>query len=361
MAQFKSLLLFYKNFFLLFCFYFPFFVTSVHALSTPVSINLNVNKYNMPSQVWIYNGVYGGGPVSQPPEFANLNTLVCQSDTDPQFGACPSRATTTFLGGAGEVILKFCLEGTTTCKNLTLNTWRLDSGQTKTPPWIAVKSDYRNGVFFYYSINKNQLSLLSTGIWKARLVLSLVQWKPGPVALDGWVADISLNVIADAHPMIFFPKFISGKPVVSFDFSHAVNPVNAKVDLDMCLYDGGTKSSTVSISMNDDNSTGQYDFYMVRNGGSIDNDSDKIKYNVRVTQPITGEEVAMSNNHMPLIIYNADAQSAQQLVFIPGVGTVSCLPFKVKLLVRNLNISEKISGFYNDTLKILYTPATSSG
>lgn len=361
MALFKSFLFFYKKkFFLISAFISHFFVTATHAAAL-ININSNVNKYNMPSQVWVYNGIYGRGSISQPPEFANLNTLVCQSDTDPQFGACPSRATTTFLGGAGEVILKFCLEGTTTCKNLTLNAWRLNQDQTKTPPWIAVKSDNRYGAFFYYSINKNQLSLLSTGIWKARLVLNLVQWKPGPLVLDGWVADISLNVIADAHPMIFFPKFISGKPVVSFDFSHAVNPVNAKVDLDMCLYDGGTKSSSVSISMNDSHFTNQYDFYMVRNGGSINNDSEKIKYNVHVTQPITGQEIAMSNNYNTLIIYNADAQSAQQQVFIPGVGTVSCLPIKVKLLVPNLNISEKVSGFYNDILSIIYTPATSSG
>lgn len=112
---------------------FNFIAGPAHAHET-ASINTNIKTYNLPSQAWIYNGV-SGLKYAQSPEFGSINTLVYQSDTDSQFVACPSHATTSFQAGAGNVLLKFCLVGTETCRELTLSAWRLNGDRTQTPPW----------------------------------------------------------------------------------------------------------------------------------------------------------------------------------------------------------------------------------
>ncbi|NEK83924.1 MAG: hypothetical protein G3W58_22320 [Pantoea ananatis] len=350
-----------QNTLFLFIISFNFIVGPAHA-DEIASINLNINTYNLPSQVWIYNGT-SGLKYAQSPELGSLNTLVCQSDTDSQFGACPSHATTNFQAGAGNVLLKFCLAGTETCRELTLSAWRLNGDRTQTPPWVATKSNKSNAVIFYYSINKDQLSLLSTGIWKARLVSYLVQWKPGPVALTGWVADIKLNVITDAHPIIFFPDFTSGNPVISFSYSPVTNSVGRRKSLDMCLYDGGTKSGSVSLAAKGSSPTSNFLFSMLRSGGDKNNDSDNIRYSVLFNAPtISGfPPYSMTNNGIPFTINNANSKKFQRQVFIPGVGTVSCLPLKATLILQDTDFTKKNAGVYNDTLTVIYTPNTSSG
>ncbi|MBY6257784.1 hypothetical protein K3G69_14885 [Phytobacter diazotrophicus] len=330
-----------------------------------ISINVKYDLRGIPPEIWIWQGVRGGdGSQAQ-----DVNTLVCLSNTDSTYGACPITPSPNNNDPWVSIIpLKFCRDGTPTCQDLKLSVWRY-SKEGQISPWHTGHTEIGYPRFFY-EILQSQLRGLSVGTWSADLKLNLMQWNDGsPSTLNQWEARITLTVTDTGTQTIFFPAFPSGNAAVNLNLNNRPGTDNnttasGKSGLDMCLYDGGLSSNHISLIFTDEGKTapgrvsGQFSVY--RDSGDTSNAADRLDYMVQVLNPTTGNIDNVTNGN-EIRWSNTNARNIQRQVVLPGIpGGSLCVPAPITLITPSFSLAGKTAGHYAGKLHVIYSPTTST-
>ncbi|CAM4191557.1 CfaE/CblD family pilus tip adhesin [Serratia silvae] len=347
-------------------------------------MNVTLDRMGLPKELFIWNDVFGGSTdigvcttlitsdSCKDQDF--VNSLVCLPGNNELIGSCP---TSLFWPSSNKTAnARLTLRFTHTNGQ----TKDLDIRSIKTtgtwPSWIPDAPLYSGG--FSTSILSSELKKLSIpGIWRAQLIMMVKAWDDCSTAsTDGcpgnlrafWQADITLNVTDKSNQQIYLPAFPTSAPVINLNLNTRPGAgggktVSGSTSLDMCLYDGNDSASNrINLLLQDEGVTaagrpaGQFSIY--RRGGDKSKAGDRLDYQVSVINPTTGAAQRLANG-TEIIWSDTNKRNIQRQVILPGVSKPAlCVPAPLTLTTPAFSLSDKTSGDYTGTLRIIYMPST---
>jgi hypothetical protein len=341
-------------------------------------IKVTFDRGSLPTRLFIWDSVFGG---SSKPECNNtidcinvdaLNNLICYSENNAAYGACPTKLIWGSSVPANSLKLTFKHEGNTSV-TLDLTSIKVRAGFQYVASWKA--SNLQSGFSVYIpAAELNKLTL--PGRWQARLKMRVMAWDicdaylttgcAGIQRVD-WNADIMLDVTDLGRQLIYFPAFPNATPQVNLNLNNRPGAQNTTASgttsLDMCLYDGSNSSSNrISLLFQDEGASasgrpaGQFSVY--RQGADKNQASNRLDYQVSVINPTTGAVQNVSNGS-EIIWTNTNRRNIQRQVVLPGVqGVALCVPAPITLTTPTFRLADKTAGRYTGRLRIIYTPTT---
>ncbi|MFC0228840.1 CfaE/CblD family pilus tip adhesin [Serratia aquatilis] len=299
-----------------------------------------------------------------------MNSLICYSETDATYGACPTKLIWYSSVPANSLKLIFKHEGNT---RVTLNLTSEKNGTGAAASWRPAYLQYGFSVYIPSS-ELNKLNL--PGKWQASLKMRVKAWDNCDTQFTtgcngfqraDWNASIVLDVTDLGRQQIYFPAFSTATPQVSLNLNNRPGVKNVTASgttlLDMCLYDGSNSSSNrVSLLFQDEGANasgrpaGQFSVY--RQGADKNKAANRLDYQVSVINPTTGAAQRVSNGS-EIIWTNTDRRNIQRQVVLAGVpGVALCVPAPITLTTPAFRLTDKTAGRYTGTLRIIYTPTT---
>ncbi|MEX1841622.1 pilus assembly protein CblD [Enterobacter cloacae] len=329
----------------------------------------------------------------------------CLSDENPEYGACKSRASRPGVAGTTIIRLQLTerrsgmrtiveLEGmsgmyfsdediqtkctmTKPATNYNPSVFNLSS-----LPQINPKCQYlgRDGGWWTASGEGTYLTVkLSTGqqfpvggVWEGTLILKQGSYykSQGRVSDATWTAHLQFDVTDANHIDIYFPEFGTAAPLVPLNIhpTGGASPTPGGQDvtnLDMCLYDGfNVNSSKYEVLLEDGNHhtpagrpMGWFSVY--RDGGDENQPRDRIDYQVRMNNPETDAMMDVRNGE--LITWNAVNTHRVRPVRLPSISyPVLCAPTPLEFRVNKFATADKNAGQYHGTLRVTFTPTTTT-
>uniref|UniRef100_UPI0035C77A0C CfaE/CblD family pilus tip adhesin n=1 Tax=Serratia quinivorans TaxID=137545 RepID=UPI0035C77A0C len=304
------------------------------------------------------------------------NTWLCQSQSNSLEGACSTEAQWVYdIGKTTAITLTFTEQRSNLSTQLRLTAYvertRTDGNcamYTKvTPLYSAPHGICLDGSpSLYYSekvitayLPQTELAKLPVGgIWKARLVLNVMQWSPY-IKVATFSADITLDVTDKNNGAIYLPAFGSATPRV--DLNLRTQPlstapggeVSGQANIDMCLYDGyNSNSPWLKVALSDlQTVTGRPTdvFSLRRDGSSGTAAADRVDYRITLNynnQPQTvnnGQDITLASVNSALI----------RPVVLPGIAfPVICTPTPLTLNVLPFAKLSKAAGHFSGTLRV---------
>ena len=337
------------------------------------TLTVKYDRMSVPSSLQIWGNLSGGSDDTAKDKWVR-NTLVCQSTSDPTFGACNRTAPIWWQSGLSSdanITLKFTRDGASTSVNLTVVGLHNAVGGYcgSFPASSAFGCSPATSTAFTYTISQSELSKLTTpGVWRATLKQDLWQW--ASPYLNTWASNIVLTVTDLNNQQVYFPAFPYSTPRVDLNLNNRPGTskntaASGTASLDMCLYDGSNSSSNrVNMLFSDEGAgaTGRAAglFSVYRTGADKTQAANRIDYQVSVINPTTGAAQAISNG-TEITWTNTNQRNIQRQVVLPGVPGVSlCVPAPVRLITPAFNLADKAAGRYTGKLTIIYTPSTQS-
>lgn len=362
-----------------------FFTNTVMAAIPPSAQNtvldLSFDRASIPASVVIWDNLPSGYDEKEPSKWGR-NSLVCQSRTNAQYGACltfPVWIATSVR--PTKIKLDFTLAGTATVVPLMIEGRKLGCD----PVGSAEAFGPCSKASFTFSIPVAELKKLTrNGRWTATLKQNLMQWPYG-VSCTGdfsdpavgcsnatklyvWTANITFNVTDYGNQQIYLPAFPTSAPVINLNLNtrpgaRGGKTASGSTSLDMCLYDGNdSASSRISLLLQDEGATavdrpaGQFSLY--RRGGDKSKVGDRLDYQVSVIDPTTGVLQSIDNGK-EIVWSDTNRRNIQRLVMLPGVTTPAlCVPAPLTLTTPAFSLADKTAGDYTGRLRIIYTPTT---
>lgn len=347
--------------------------------------DIGFDRRGVPARIDIWYNAFGGSDAPENCPNTRVcsennsnaaNALVCLSDDNPQFGACPTLA---FWSGDIAASKRLTLEFTHNAgskKTLALNANRKTiSGRNA---WMSYATMINSTSGFYVNIPAAELAKLDqAGEWQAQLKMNVMGWVdcvekdtvgcPGPTRAE-WSANIMLRVTDTGTQQIYFPAFKHTNPRIDLRLSNRPGTGNntqasGSNTLDMCLYDGSNSTSNrISLLFEDegdrapDRVTGRFSIY--REGADREQAANRIDYQVSVIDPTTGSSQLVSNGR-EIIWTDTNRRNIQRQVVIPGLpGPLYCVPAPLTLTTPAFRLADKSVGHYTGNLRITYTPTT---
>ena len=337
------------------------------------TLTVKYDRMSVPSSLQIWGNLSGGSDDTAEDKWVR-NTLVCQSTSDPTFGACNRTAPIWWQSGLSSdanITLKFTRDGASTSVNLTVVGLHNAVGGYcgSFPASSAFGCSPATSTAFTYTISQSELSKLTTpGVWRATLKQDLWQW--ASPYLNTWASNIVLTVTDLNNQQVYFPAFPYSTPRVDLNLNNRPGTskntaASGTASLDMCLYDGSNSSSNrVNMLFSDEGAgaTGRAAglFSVYRTGADKTQAANRIDYQVSVINPTTGAAQAISNG-TEITWTNTNQRNIQRQVVLPGVPGVSlCVPAPIRLITPAFNLADKAAGRYTGKLTIIYTPSTQS-
>ncbi|MHA7845106.1 CfaE/CblD family pilus tip adhesin [Serratia sp. D1N4] len=301
-----------------------------------------------------------------------LNSLICYSENDATYGACPTKLIWYSNVPANSLKLIFKHESNA---RVTLNLSSIKE-RNSLASWRA--SATQRGFSVYIPASElNKLSL--PGRWQARLEMRVMAWSNCDTHLTtgcngfhraDWNANIVLDVTDLGRQQIYFPAFPNATPQVSLNLNNRPGVQNTTASgttsLDMCLYDGSNSSSNrLSLLFQDEGASasgrpaGQFSVY--RQGADKNQAANRLDYQVSVINPTTGAVQNVSNGS-EIIWTDTNRRNIQRQVVLPGgSGVALCVPAPITLTTPAFRLADKTAGRYTGSLRIIYTPTTQTG
>ncbi|GAB82855.1 hypothetical protein EB105725_36_00150 [Shimwellia blattae DSM 4481 = NBRC 105725] len=203
-----------------------------------------------------------------------------------------------------------------------------------------------------------QLPRFTGGIWKARLILNEMQWRPS-IQVATFTADITVDVTDKHNGAIYLPAFGRATPLV--DLNLRTKPlstapggeVSGGTVIDTCLYDGyNSNSPWLKVTLSDLlTSSGRAAdlFSVVKTGAANSQPLNRIDY--RVTLNYNGQPVKVENGKE--ITLTGVNRALIRPVALPGIPhPVICVPAPLTLDVLPFAKASKTAGRYQGTLRV---------
>ena len=340
-------------------------------------------------QSFINQKIYGGFDTDNPERWGG-NGWVCLSETDPTYGAC-----VTNMGNRPAprpTIIKLRLKERRSGITTLLNLRGLQSAFDDLPDHYNnanVAINYNKVMKTYYgeliagkfitvatgnSEDEHDPTLniidfiLIGGVWEG--VLKLQERDANNQKLATVILNVTFNITDTNHIDIYFPEFGTAAPLVPLNIhpTSGANPTPGGQDvtnLDMCLYDGfNVNSSKYEVLLEDGNHhtpagrpMGWFSVY--RDGGDENQPRDRIDYQVRMNNPETDAMMNVRNGE--LITWNAVNTHRVRPVRLPSISyPVLCAPTPLELRVNKFATADKNAGQYHGTLRVTFTPTTTT-
>ncbi|KAB8307650.1 phage tail protein [Rouxiella chamberiensis] len=354
------------------------------------SVAVTFDRMSVPAQLPIWTNENGGYDTNDAPKWGR-NTLVCQSRTSNQYGACPTFPVWLEATPAPYPVPVTFTESTTKqtlvlniylTKRRSLNNVVVASNLVPLNAFGGAVTPRGDGTDYSAYLPSAELSKFpSAGTWSATLKMSLMQWPAtctgnsqnvsvgctNATKLADWIATLAFNVTDYGNQQIYLPEF--GNAAANVDLGLKIFPggrgttnVTGSRSLDMCLYDGNNSDSNrVSLIFQDEGSaapsraTGLFSVY--RKGGDKSLAQDRLDYSVEVVNPLTkGRQVVQNGSE---IVWSGTNKGILRRVVLPGQrNSVLCVPAPMELVTPSFTLSSKTAGRYSGTLRIIYTPTT---
>lgn len=334
--------------------------------------------FNDTDPIYIDTSIPGAGDSDNPDRWG-LNGFVCLSATDTRYGACP--------------YLNIDKSGVRMGYTPVLATFKEKRSGISFVTTVYFTWQYRTIATFsgymYFSFNRSQTGIddkgnpgytkllkLATppdmfpfgGVWEGTLKIQERDSNNQPLALH--TVHVEVNAIDSNHIDIYFPEFGTAAPLVPLNIhpTGGASPTPGSQDvtnLDMCLYDGfNVNSSKYEVLLEDGNHhtpagrpMGLFSVY--RDGGDENQPRDRIDYQVRMNNPETDAMMDVRNGE--LITWNAVNTHRVRPVRLPSISyPVLCAPTPLEFRVNKFATADKNAGQYHGTLRVTFTPTTTT-
>lgn len=349
-------------------------------------INSDLNEIiSRPELVWDDSGGYD----TDNPGLWNGNVMVCLSESNTTYGACetniyngkPSAQPTSIYlklterrSGAIINVETYGYKGqyfenaADNCQDFghVFLGSKMNSVTTRN---CSSKKNKGYGFVIYSSIYSHVSDMFPfAGVWEGTLKLNELD-KNGSL-LATWTANLQYNITDANHIDIYFPEFGTAAPLVPLNIhpTGGASPTPGGQDvtnLDMCLYDGfNVNSSKYEVLLEDGNHhtpagrpMGWFSVY--RDGGDENQPRDRIDYQVRMNNPETDAMMDVRNGE--LITWNAVNTHRVRPVRLPAISyPVLCAPTPLEFRVNKFATADKNAGQYHGTLRVTFTPTTTT-
>lgn len=309
----------------------------------------------------------------------NVNGMVCGSESDTQYGACPTRLTETnrdfetypgTLGFGQNIKLRFTSVELGTTRDITLKSFYGNGCYRRYMTYYAV-CQANSPAGLSLGILAQELGGMPRGTWRGTLMIYQRNSEKSNVNLGTWRLDITLSVNDARGQQIYFPQYPNGLAQVNIPLqkhpgTYHTTTVSGDSWLDMCLYDGSNSSSSrISLLFQDEGAAaggrpaGQFSIYL--DGADKTQPGNRIDYILRVMNPITNRAQEISNGS-EIVWTGTNNSEIQRPVSLPGVpGTSLCVPAPIYLSVPSFRLADKAAGHFVGKLRIIYTPSTQTG
>lgn len=365
------------------------------ALLTPSGRNTSVavtfDRMSVPAQLPIWTNESGGYDTNDAPKWGR-NTLVCQSRTSNQYGACLTFPVWLEASPSPYPVPVLFTESSTRqtqvlnvylTKRRSLNNVVVATNQVPLNAFGGAVTPRGDGTDYSAYLPSSELSKFpSAGNWSATLKMSLMQWPitsctgnsqnvnvgcTNVTKLGDWIATMTFKVTDYGNQQIYLPEFGNAAANVdlglkTFPGARATTTVSGSRSLDMCLYDGNNSDSNrVSLIFQDEGAaaparaTGLFSLYL--NGADKNLAQNRLDYAIEVINPLTKARQAVENGSE--IIWSGTNRGVLRRVVLPGQSnSVLCVPAPMQLITPAFTLSSKTAGRYQGTLRIIYTPTT---
>ncbi len=365
------------------------------AMLTPSGRNTSVavtfDRMSVPAQLPIWTNENGGYDTNDAPKWGR-NTLVCQSRTSNQYGACltlpvwleasPSPYPVPLLFTESSTKQTLVLNVYLT-KRRSLNNVVVATNLVPMNAFGGAVTPRGDGTDYSAYLPSSELSKFpSAGTWSATLKMSLMQWPvtsctgnsqnvdvgcTNVTKMGDWIANMTFKVTDYGNQQIYLPEFGNAAATVdlglkTFPGARATTTVSGSRSLDMCLYDGNNSDSNrVSLLFQDEGAaapgrgTGLFSLY--RTGADKTLAQNRLDYAIEVINPLTKARQVVENGSE--IIWSGTNRGVLRRVVLPGQSnSVLCVPAPIQLVTPAFTLSSKTAGRYQGTLRIIYTPTT---
>jgi hypothetical protein len=317
-----------------------------------------------------------GGPVGE--------GFVCDSSTDPTFGACDDHMNPDHAPHPGTTTIKTVFTEARTGAQAVVDLKAFRLVRTIVfPPWcperdepllLNAATDATCG-YFSHSVQVD-LSLADTqnlppygGIWTAHVhlksyLLDRVKWKY--IYSRTYDVAIKLNMTDSGNIQMYLPNLSGSKP--SVDLRLVADPF-AKPDavergdatIESCLYDGYNSNSTqFTLTATDPNSdSGKFFVRSVQSSLKSNDEAGKIEYQVSASTPGESASPNVSFISGKARTFSISPNAPVRLVVLPNIAhSVACIPWTVHLHTITFKQKDKRPGHYSGTLQVLFSPST---
>ena len=355
----------------------------------------DLGKSNMPEIQLFYHEINGVAPGDITYSY---DGIVCLSNTNPEYGSCVTNYSRRTVDGISNINLQLTERRSGMKANINLTGYA-----SKYYPDISVcniqmpPSNYIDSPTYLYSapyaIQKQKClawdgraateitnpgwaltikipqgqNLPVGGVWEGNMILKQVN----SLGINAtWKAHLQFDVTDTNHIDIYFPEFGTAAPLVPLNIhpTGGASPTPGGQDvtnLDMCLYDGfNVNSSKYEVLLEDGNHRtpagrpmGWFSVY--RDGGDENQPRDRIDYQVRMNNPETDAMMDVRNGE--LITWNAVNTHRVRPVRLPSISyPVLCAPTPLEFRVNKFATADKNAGQYHGTLRVTFTPTTTT-
>lgn len=310
---------------------------SDYSWNLPVSGNIDLNALPVQQDMWSIKVVQGRDFV------LGRFSLMCLSENDDVFGKCRTSVPEGVYDQPFQnVPLRFTRQGSG--ETITLTVAGSFAGNEGFAGAITDRDMEAHVIIKTWILREELKKIPTTGIWTAHLQMRSFRWWNIPIG--SLVSDITLNVTDHfaENAVIYFPQFGTATPRVDLNI-HRINATQmaGSANLDMCLYDGGTKARSLQMKVEGSNKSGT-GFQVIKN-----DPPDALDYDVIMSYG--GRSISV-NRGVVFSLDNVD-KAATRPVVLPGQRqVVRCVPAPLILTTPPFKIREKGSGVYQGTLTV---------
>lgn len=280
--------------------------------------------------------------------------LVCGSESDTSFGACPTKLKWGWWGSAApgsNVKLRFTNLKTKAMTDLTV------TGKWESPACVVSGDGFadivtgcqerEDAVVFDANLPETELRKLPYGgVWVAQMRLKTMEWVVD-TPIGDVVTDIRLNVRSEAS--IFIPNSTVKLPVTMTGHSEPVT-------VDTCLFDGtgAGDSSRYELRLDDVSGAARGDLFALKNVTKPD--ARPLYYTVSAGTPGTNGDKTVWTPGLSKAFTGMDEVPIAGTMTIGGKA-VPCVQWPLTLKLQPFNPVRQAMGQYQGQINLVFTPS----
>lgn len=301
-----------------------------------------------PRSVPVWNNVRFEGITPYEHWAGYLLYLVCISESDTSFGACPNGGDV-YRSTGSNVTLKFTnLRTKATTDLIVTGKWRAGHCPTRQGDGFANVVGLCTSKYVEYNANLTETELRKLpygGVWVAQMQLKTKEWFDSPIGEV--VTDIRLNVRSEAS--ISIPNPTVKLPVTMTGHSEPVT-------VDTCLFDGtgAGDSSRYELRLDDVSGVAKGDLFALKNVTKPD--AHPLYYTVSAGTPGTNGNKTVWTPGLSKIFTGMDKVSIAGTMTTGG-KEVPCVQWPLTLKLQPFNPVRQAMGQYQGQINLVFTPS----
>ncbi|MDA5473349.1 CfaE/CblD family pilus tip adhesin [Yersinia kristensenii] len=306
-----------------------------------------------PKSVPVWKDVRFKGKLPNGQDASSHLYLICHSESDTSFGACPTRWKV--FGNAApayNVSLRFTNIKTRATIDLTVTgKWNTDCYNGRDGFTGVLGACVDGYVKFETNLTETELRKLpSAGVWTAQMRLKTMT-SPEDVPIGEIVTDIKLHVQSEAG--ISIPN-----PTVKLPVTMTWHSEPEPVKVDTCLFDGtgagDERSSQYTLRLDDVSGAAKGDLFALKNVTKPD--ARPLYYTVSAGTPGTGGDKMLWTPGMQKVFPGMDKVPNTGTMTIRG-KTVPCVRWPLTLKLQPFNPARQAMGQYQGQINLVFTPS----